>query len=40
MGGSAPPNPPGLGLYPSIPEPQRRVVVVRVPRTRNTTRCG
>ena len=39
-GGSAPPNPPGLGLYPSIPEPRRRVVVVRVPRTRNTTRCG
>ena len=40
MGGSAPPNPSGLGLYPSIPEPRRRVVVVRVPRTRNTTRCG
>ena len=40
-GGSAPPNPPGLGLYPSIPEPRRRVVVVCVPRTpRNTTRCG
>ena len=28
--GSTPTNPPGLGLYPSIPEPQRRVVVVRV----------
>ena len=39
MGSSAPPNPPGLGLYPSIPEPRRRGVVLRVPRTRNTTRC-
>ena len=29
-GGSALPNLPGLGLYLSIPEPQRRVVVVRV----------
>ena len=30
MGGlRLPPNPPGLGLYPSIPEPRRRVVAVR-----------
>ena len=33
-------NPPGLGLYPSIPEPQRRVTVLHVPQTCNTTRCG
>ena len=37
MGGLHPPKPPGLGLYPSIPEPRRRVVVLRVSRTRNTT---
>ena len=40
MGGLRPPNPSGLGLYPSIPKPRGRVVVLRVPRTRNTTRCG
>ena len=33
---SAPLNLPGLGLYPSIPEPRRRVVAVRVPRTLST----
>ena len=38
--GAPPPNPPGLGLYPSIPELRRRVVVFRVSRTRNTIRCG
>ena len=35
-GGATPPPPlnsPGLGLYPSIPEPLRLVVVVHVPRT-------
>ena len=31
-----PPKPPGLGLYPSIPEPRRRVVVVHVPQTLST----
>ena len=36
-GGSASPSPLGLGLYSSIPEPQRRVVVVRVPQMPNQT---
>ena len=36
MGELRPPNSPGLGLYPSIPEPRRCVAVVRVSRTLST----